>query len=63
MHRAADGFARTAYAAIMRSLLARLIQARKNRLPLGRCACHEPTVKWCTRHGQPLKAPCNRLAA
>ena len=25
------------------------------RLPLGRCACHEPTVKWCTRHGEPLK--------
>ena len=22
---------------------------------LGRCACHEPTVKWCTRHGAPLK--------
>ena len=22
---------------------------------LGRCACHEPTVKWCTRHGEPIK--------
>lgn len=25
------------------------------RLPLGRCACQEPTVKWCGRHGQPIK--------
>ena len=25
------------------------------RLPPGRCACHEPTVKWCGRHGEPLK--------
>ena len=24
------------------------------RLPPGRCSCHEPTVKWCTRHGRPL---------
>jgi hypothetical protein len=29
----------------------------RNRLPRGRCACHEPTVKWCTRHGQPIKLP------
>jgi len=28
-------------------------QAR--RLPLGRCACHEPTVKWCGRHGKPRR--------
>lgn len=27
----------------------------RRRLPLGRCACHEPTVRWCGRHGQPLK--------
>jgi hypothetical protein len=27
----------------------------KNRLPLGRCACGEPTVRWCTRHGRPLR--------
>jgi hypothetical protein len=47
----------------MKSLLARLIHLRKNRLPLGRCACHEPTIKWCTRHGQPMKPPSNRLAA
>jgi hypothetical protein len=26
------------------------------RLPRGRCACHQPTVKWCTRHGAPIKA-------
>lgn len=26
-----------------------------NKLPPGRCACHEATVKWCTRHGEPLK--------
>jgi len=25
------------------------------RLPPGRCACHEPTVKWCGRHGEPRK--------
>lgn len=24
-------------------------------LPHGRCCCHEPTVRWCTRHGEPLK--------
>jgi hypothetical protein len=47
----------------MKSLLARLIHAQKNRLPLGRCACHEPTVKWCTRHGLPLKASVNHFAA
>jgi len=63
MSRAADGFGAAAYAAVVKSLLARLIHARKNRLPLGRCACHEPSVKWCARHGRPLKAPCSRLAA
>jgi hypothetical protein len=47
----------------MKFLLARLIHAQKNRLPLGRCACHEVTVKWCTRHGRPLKPSVNRLAA
>jgi hypothetical protein len=25
------------------------------RLPPGRCSCHEPTVKWCTRHGEPRR--------
>ncbi|HYX64429.1 MAG TPA: hypothetical protein VE935_09440 [Burkholderiales bacterium] len=29
--------------------------APRNVLPLGRCACHEPTVRWCTRHGRPIK--------
>jgi hypothetical protein len=33
-----------------------LTHATKSRLPLGRCACHEPSVRWCTRHGKPLKA-------
>lgn len=23
------------------------------KLPPGRCACREPTVRWCTRHGKP----------
>lgn len=27
--------------------------ASEYRLPPGRCSCHEPTVKWCTRHGDP----------
>jgi hypothetical protein len=27
----------------------------KNKLPAGRCSCHEPSVRWCTRHGRPLK--------
>jgi hypothetical protein len=32
------------------------VDSERNRiLPVGRCACHEPTVKWCGRHGQPLK--------
>jgi hypothetical protein len=29
--------------------------APARRLPLGRCACHEPTVKWCGRHGKPRR--------
>jgi hypothetical protein len=39
----------------MKAMLARLLAVRKNRLPPGRCACGESTVKWCTRHGRPLK--------
>lgn len=27
----------------------------ESRLPPGRCSCHEPTVKWCTRHGEPRR--------
>ena len=30
-------------------------QKLEPRLPPGRCACHEPTVKWCTRHGEPRR--------
>ena len=30
-------------------------QQPEPRLPPGRCACHEPTVKWCTRHGEPRR--------
>lgn len=30
-------------------------ESKIHRLPPGRCACREPTVKWCTRHGRPLK--------
>ena len=33
----------------------RAIGAPARRLPLGRCACHEPTVRWCGRHGEPMK--------
>ena len=29
--------------------------ASEYRLPPGRCSCHEPTVKWCTRHGEPRR--------
>jgi len=32
------------------------------RLPPGRCACHEPTVKWCGRHGEPRKRRTTALA-
>jgi hypothetical protein len=35
----------------------RVVGAPSRRLPLGRCACHEPTVRWCGRHGEPLKRP------
>ena len=38
-----------------------LTHATKSRLPLGRCACHEPSVRWCTRHGRPLKAARSRF--
>jgi len=27
----------------------------EHRLPPGRCSCHEATVKWCTRHGEPRR--------
>ena len=30
-------------------------QKPEPRLPPGRCSCHEPTVKWCTRHGEPRR--------
>ena len=43
---------------LLNQLIARQLgspAAQGNRLPLGRCACHEPTVRWCTRHGRPLK--------
>ena len=30
-------------------------QKPEYRLPPGRCACREPTVKWCTRHGEPRR--------
>ena len=30
-------------------------QNPERRLPAGRCSCHEPTVKWCTRHGEPRR--------
>ncbi len=39
------------------ALLAKLMDssaASGRRLPAGRCACHESTVKWCTRHGEPM---------
>jgi hypothetical protein len=35
---------------------------RRRRLPGGRCACHEPTVKWCGRHGEPRKRRTTVLA-
>ena len=44
----------------MNAYLARLLLAARNRLPLGRCVCHEPTVKWCGRHGLPLRTPAYR---
>ena len=44
----------------MNAYLARLLLAARNRLPLGQCVCHEPTVKWCGRHGLPLRTPAYR---
>jgi len=47
-----------AYKSLMSLLVVgfpRAVGAPRRRLPLGRCACHEPTVRWCGRHGQPLK--------
>ena len=44
----------------MKDLLERLRAAQATRekvLGPGRCACYEPSVKWCTRHGRPLKVP------
>jgi hypothetical protein len=36
-------------------LIPAAMRVRRNKLPPGRCACHEATVKWCARHGEPLK--------
>ena len=38
------------------------IETGEYRLPPGRCSCHEPTVKWCGRHGEPLKTRTTVLA-
>jgi hypothetical protein len=48
---------------IKRTMLLRLFAApvRKNRLSGGRCACHETTVRWCTRHGRPVAAARRRV--
>ena len=43
---------------LLMELLARGLarnEKSERRLPAGRCACHEPTVKWCTRHGEPRR--------
>ena len=43
--------------ALFRLLIAHAHAAQtKNKLPPGRCACGEASVRWCTRHGRPLKA-------
>ena len=42
---------------LLKLLIGSVRPAPGRRLPLGRCACHEPTVKWCGRHGQPIKQP------
>jgi len=34
-----------------------VLEVLKNRLAGGRCACQEPTVKWCAKHGEPMKTP------
>jgi len=46
-----------AFDRLMNVLERRLARKQKPepRLPAGRCACHEPTVKWCTRHGEPRR--------
>jgi hypothetical protein len=36
-------------------LIPAAMRFRRNKLPPGRCACHEATVKWCARHGEPQK--------
>jgi len=44
--------------ALLMELLTRGLARNQNpeyRLPPGRCACREPTVKWCTRHGEPRR--------
>jgi hypothetical protein len=49
---------------IQRPTLLRLLfaaPARKNRLSGGRCACHETTVRWCTRHGRPVAGAQRRV--
>jgi len=40
---------------LLRGNLARTQKPEQHRLPPGRCSCHEPTVKWCTRHGEPQR--------
>ncbi len=43
---------------LLMDLLGRSLAAKpasEYRLPPGRCSCHEPTVKWCTRHGEPRR--------
>ena len=43
---------------LLMNLLGRSLAAKpasQYRLPPGRCSCHEPTVKWCTRHGEPQR--------
>jgi len=50
---------------LLMKLLMRGLVGRRNaglRLPPGRCACHEPTVKWCGRHGEPRKRRATVLA-
>jgi len=47
-----------AYKSLMSLLVVgfpRAVGAPRRRLPIGRCACQEATVRWCGRHGQPLK--------
>ena len=47
-----------AYKSLMSLLVVgfpRAVGAPRRRLPPGRCSCHEPTVRWCGRHGEPLQ--------